>query len=154
MVSPRVSPGRSQFASLSSSISSIAVSGFQGSPRGVTAAQGSTIRPSRPVWGHNRDVHNSSTIHVLQRRSLRLQKDFYPLSSRLITPSTSVIAPELQHMPPLPNVLRLLCHLLRHTLGPTAWFWTVGAAPRNRPRIAAADHRHALSKQGPCHTPC
>ena len=34
MVSRRVSPGRSQFASLSSSISSIAVSGFQGSPRG------------------------------------------------------------------------------------------------------------------------
>ena len=153
MVSPRVSPGRSQFASLSSSISSIAVSGFQGSPRGVTAAQGSTIRPSRPLRAHNRDVHNSSTIHVLQRHPLRLQKDFYPLSSRLITLSTSVIAPELQHMPLPPDVLRVPYHALRNTLEPMAWFWMGEVAPMNRPRIAATAHRHARSIWAPYRTP-
>ena len=53
-------PGRNNFASLSSSISSIAVSGFQGSPRG-SAAQGVTIRPAGPPGAGNRRLHDFHT---------------------------------------------------------------------------------------------
>ena len=60
--SRRVSPPRSNFASLSSSISSIAVSGFQGSPRsGRAVARGVNIRPIRAPGDQNRPLHETST---------------------------------------------------------------------------------------------
>ena len=58
---PGLSSGSKQFlASLSSSISSIAVSGFQGSPRGA-AAQGVTIRPRAAPAGPKSRVSTDST---------------------------------------------------------------------------------------------